>query len=96
MSRQYQNGNSPSATAQGPVTYRSPNFKSGCGCGVSTARPAREGFRFERMDAPAVAPAVPQAPAYAPPMCTLTATAPPAGCCNPAPLKNLRVKVSLR
>ncbi len=70
-------------------------------CGVPSADiPAREGFRaIERMGchspptgcgapkvvrAPAVAclPTVPlQAPA-----CTLTATAPPAGCCHPAPL----------
>jgi hypothetical protein len=78
-------GSAPSQVAGGPVTYRNPYFNSGCGCGTAVPSvqlapptPSREGF-----EAPAGAQV---APAAQPPMCTLTATAPPAGCCHPAPL----------
>jgi hypothetical protein len=71
----------PSSVARGPASYRNPNFNSGCGCGTASPQfvnmPPRQ---REGLEAPVVSPA------SQPPMCTLTATAPPAGCCNPAPL----------
>lgn len=76
-------GASPASRSSGPVTYKNPYFTSGCGCG--------SGLPQNTM-APPMMNGVPQreglevAPAAQPPMCTLTATAPPAGCCHPAPL----------
>lgn len=77
-------GVSPAQAAGGPVPYKIPYFTSGCGCGPATApsvnmpppTPMREGLEVNGQVAQAAQP----------PMCTLTATAPPAGCCNPAPL----------
>lgn len=82
-------GASPSQVAGGPVTYRNPYFNSGCGCGtavpsVQLAPPMpaqREGLEVPQFPTAAQVMAGAQ-----PPMCTLTATAPPAGCCHPAPL----------
>lgn len=92
----------PSATAGGPQTYSNPYYKASCGCGTGNVQTtmlpagAREGFTasYEGMqhngagDAPAQGqqPMPLQAGSGAAPMCTLTATAPPAGCCHPAPL----------
>ncbi len=79
----------PSTTAEGPVTYRNPYYNAGCGCGSAVpALRRREGLEVSNGNGlpPAPAPAPAGAPGYAPPMCTLTATAPPAGCCHPAPL----------
>jgi hypothetical protein len=73
----------PSARACGPTTYRNPNFSSGCGCGTAVPAPMQMAPLRQR-EGLDVGPVV--APAAQPPMCTLTATAPPAGCCNPAPL----------
>lgn len=73
----------------------------GCGSGNVNGgmpMPARENFMANNMNAngngngngmqPVAPPMAPLAPAHGgnAPMCTLTATAPPAGCCNPAPL----------
>ena len=83
------NATPPAMTAGGPQTYQNPYYKTQCGCGSGhtqvTMQPAgvREGFSNGRGDAPQMLPV--QASVGAP-MCTLTATAPPAGCCHPAPL----------
>lgn len=81
------NSISPAMTARGPQTYQNPYFKASCGCGSghqqTTMLPSnvREGFTANG------AGDVPQGlSAGGAPMCTLTATAPPAGCCHPAPL----------
>lgn len=91
----------PSQVAQGAVTYQNPYFRSNCGCGSGLQSQnmvprTREGFNVERMTATngngngngavPMMPVVPQAGPAQAPMCTLTATAPPAGCCHPAPL----------
>lgn len=81
-------GQLPAFTAGGPQTYQSaPFYKTSCGCGagnqsltMAPRMPAREGFNAEPQGMPV------QLPQQGAPMCTLTATAPPAGCCNPAPL----------
>lgn len=85
------NSTTPSMVAGGPQAHQNPYYKTGCGCGASngagvTMQPAgaREGFAArENMTAPSMPQALPQAAGS---MCTLTATAPPAGCCHPAPL----------
>ena len=85
----------PAATAGGPQTYQNPYYKASCGCGtgrtqttILPASGAREGFAaaqegMQHMGDPAQGL---QAGGGGAPMCTLTATAPPAGCCHPAPL----------
>ena len=88
------NAQPPAMTAGGPQTYQNPYYKASCGCG--TGRPqttilpagAREGFAAsnEGMQHMGDAPQGLQAGGGGAPMCTLTATAPPAGCCHPAPL----------
>lgn len=85
----------PAMTAGGAQSYQNPYYQASCGCGSGrkqvTEVPfgAREGFGVrEHMavgDVPAQAVQL-QAGVGAAPMCTLTATAPPAGCCHPAPL----------
>ena len=89
------NSTAPALTAGGPQTYQNPYYKTSCGCGsgrpqveMTPARGAREGFNNGTGDVPAgTAPMMPlQAGGGGAPMCTLTATAPPAGCCHPAPL----------
>lgn len=81
------NAVAPAMTAGGPQTYQNPYYKTQCGCGSSHGNGAnivsdqmREGFT-----AAGPRPAMPLQAGSAP-MCTLTATAPPAGCCHPAPL----------
>lgn len=89
------NGVSPAFVAKGPEPYHNPYYKTSCGCGSSfpqvtmDPRGVRENFTANGgaaggAPAPAVMPQRVMAPAA--PMCTLTATAPPAGCCHPAPL----------
>jgi hypothetical protein len=90
------NATTPAMTAGGPQSYQNPYYKTQCGCGSShgngvnvLASGAREGFTAGA--GPSQAPIAVPAPAVgvqagAAPMCTLTATAPPAGCCHPAPL----------
>lgn len=95
-------GVAPSCVARGPQTYMNPYYKTSCGCGSANnsyeltapntnnregfgcgARPSggnggggnREGMNVACGPCPVAAPS-----------CTLTATAPPAGCCHPAPL----------
>ncbi len=90
------NATSPALTAGGPQTYQNPYYKTQCGCGSGTQqvtmRPqgVREGFNSQeglRMgDVPQQGLQQLQSGGGAAPMCTLTATAPPAGCCHPAPL----------
>ena len=92
------NATAPAMTAGGPQTYQNPYYKTQCGCGSSNGSgvnlvPAREGFASGRegmhvgAQHQGVAPqAGLQAGGGGAPMCTLTATAPPAGCCHPAPL----------
>ena len=87
------NATPPAMTASGPQTYQNPYYKASCGCGTgrqqTTILPAgaREGFAArEGMQVGDVPAQALQAGAGAAPMCTLTATAPPAGCCHPAPL----------
>lgn len=84
------NAQTPAAVAQGPQTYQNPYYTTSCGCGsglnqvtMTAGQPAREGFSasHEGMQGRNL-----QAGQAAAPMCTLTATAPPAGCCHPAPL----------
>lgn len=91
------NSVAPALTAGGPQAYSQPLYKTSCGCGTGTNEttilPARrqENFTAEYLNggngngngAPAPAQAL---QAGGGPLCTLTATAPPAGCCNPAPL----------
>ena len=95
----YSNSIGSRNTAVPTAGYVSPagGLKAGCGCGsasglqsytLQSQAPVREGFQ-----AAAAAPAATAAPVAAQlsagggaPMCTLTATAPPAGCCHPAPL----------
>lgn len=87
------NATTPAQTAGGPQTYQNPYYKTQCGCGSGNAQvtmmPAgvREGFNANG-NGNGAGPMPAQAPVQAPsaPMCTLTATAPPAGCCHPAPL----------
>jgi hypothetical protein len=96
----YQSFNSvaPSMTAGGPQSYQNPYYKTQCGCGsgwpqvtIQPTLPAREGFNVmngqngQNMGQAPMMPVQPLPQAGAP-MCTLTATAPPAGCCHPAPL----------
>jgi len=83
-------GVAPAMTAAGPVSYQNPYYKTSCGCGsgnpqvtIGAQQPVRENFT-PGMQMQAQQAARLQAPAGS--MCTLTATAPPAGCCNPAPL----------
>lgn len=82
------NSVAPAMTAGGPQTYQNPYYKTQCGCGsgrsqVTLQAPQREGFAArEGLQGPMPL----QAAGGAAPMCTLTATAPPPGCCNPAPL----------
>lgn len=84
------NATSPAMTAGGPQTYQNPYYKTQCGCGSGrsqvTMQPqnVREGFNANGngMGQPPML----QDASGAAPMCTLTATAPPAGCCHPAPL----------
>nr|QBK87107.1 MAG: hypothetical protein LCMAC201_00090 [Marseillevirus LCMAC201] len=88
------NAVAPSMTSGGPQTYHNPYYKTQCGCGSGrpqvTMQPAgvREGFNAqEGMKGDAPQGGMPyQAGGGGAPMCTLTATAPPAGCCHPAPL----------
>ena len=88
------NSTAPALTAGGPQSYHNPYYKTQCGCGssnpqvtIQAAQPTREGFSGrENMTAGDMPAAGYQAGAGAAPMCTLTATAPPAGCCHPAPL----------
>lgn len=81
------NAPSPASVAGGPQSYVNP-YVSSCGCGsgakATCGMQRREGFRgpVERMGMPQRLPQV----ALQAPSCTLTATAPPAGCCHPAPL----------
>lgn len=88
------NAVAPALTAGGPQSYQNPYYKTQCGCGsgrvqvTELPQGVRENFNVggaqqQQMMAPVQAPM--QAGGAAP-MCTLTATAPPAGCCNPAPL----------
>ena len=87
------NATSPASTAGGPVTYQNPYYKTQCGCGSAnpqvTMQPAggvREGFTEHTKhlgDMPKGGNLRARGD-HAP--CTLTATAPPAGCCHPAPL----------
>jgi hypothetical protein len=102
MVYQANNAVPPAMTAGGPQTYHNPYYKTQCGCGSGrlqvTSVPAgsREGFAArENMQMNGngngnghmgQAPAGLQAGQVSAPMCTLTATAPPAGCCHPAPL----------
>ena len=85
------NATSPAMTAGGPQTYQNPYYKTHCGCGSGrtqvTMQPqgVREGFNANTGDTPNGNGMQYQAMGGAP-MCTLTATAPPAGCCHPAPL----------
>lgn len=89
------NATTPAMTAGGPQSYQNPYYKTQCGCGSSRGTgvnilPQREGFNANGNgnvgQLPAQGPVqLPQGPGGAP-MCTLTATAPPAGCCHPAPL----------
>ena len=68
------------ATVTGPVAYRNPVSNLGCGCGTASPQSVNMPPRQrEGLEGPVVAPA-------SQPMCTLTATAPPASCCNPSPL----------
>lgn len=74
-------GSHPSLVSSGPSTLKNPYYNKRCGCGsanptVQLTAPVREGFEA---GAPVVSPSQPS-------MCTLTATAPPASCCAPAPL----------
>ena len=89
-------GIAPGSVAGGPQPYFNPYYKASCGCGSSNYQVtenqygARENFTpggAAAQQAPAGRAAMPP-PMMAPaaPMCTLTATAPPAGCCQPAPL----------
>jgi hypothetical protein len=91
------NATPPAMTAGGPETYQNPYYKASCGCGSAntsvnmTAAGVREGFSTrEGMKHMGPQPAMGaqglQAGGGGAPMCTLTATAPPAGCCHPAPL----------
>ena len=91
------NAQTPAAVAQGPQTYQNPYYTTSCGCGsgvnqvtMTAGQPAREGFSAAQegmQHGKAPAGHMMQGPAgAAAPMCTLTATAPPAGCCHPAPL----------
>ena len=86
------NSVAPSMVAGGAQSYQNPYYKSTCGCGASNNQvtnqasgPVREGFTAGHPAAAHVA-AVPLQASRPAPSCTLTATAPPAGCCNPAPL----------
>jgi len=90
------NAVNPSSVAGGPQSYQNPYFTTSCGCGSGlnqvTMVPARaqrqEGFQVSQEGMQHQNQMLPQmgAPGGAAPMCTLTATAPPAGCCHPAPL----------
>lgn len=89
------NAAAPATVAGGPQTYQNPYYKTQCGCGsgrtqveMVPAQGVREGFNNNAAplgDVPVGAMPL-QAGNGAAPMCTLTATAPPAGCCHPAPL----------
>ncbi|KKM61607.1 hypothetical protein LCGC14_1530000 [marine sediment metagenome] len=88
------NATAPALTAGGPQTYQNPYYKTQCGCGSGrtqvTMQPTgvREGFNTQegmKGDVPQGALQLGGGGGGAP-MCTLTATAPPAGCCHPAPL----------
>lgn len=83
------NAPTPASVAGGPRTYVNPYIPQ-CGCGSAAKAtcgvPSRENFRaVERMQMPQGVARLQAAPLQAP-SCTLTATAPPAGCCHPAPL----------
>ena len=90
------NATAPAMTAQGPQTYNNPYYKTQCGCGSGRTQVemtpqlgAREGFNANNNnqgDLPQGGMPLQALGAGAAPMCTLTATAPPAGCCHPAPL----------
>jgi hypothetical protein len=89
------NATPPAMTAGGPENYYNPYYKANCGCGSGwpqvTLAPAMPvgGGRREGFNANGNMGQMPQQGMQASggaPMCTLTATAPPAGCCHPAPL----------
>jgi len=80
------NSVSPNMVAKGPQTYSSPYYTPSCSCGVGVAgKSTRENFNGA---IPVVIPVgYPQAPtARAGAGCTLTATGPPAACCNGSPM----------
>jgi hypothetical protein len=93
------NSQSPAGVAGGPQTYQNPFYTTSCGCGsgnnqvtMTAYAPVREGFQVGNgqmangnRGLPPSGAMLPSGPVTAP-MCTLTATAPPAGCCHPAPL----------
>lgn len=84
------NSVNPSQVTQGPVTGQNPYFKSTCGCGSGTGNmtmPAHNMHRenFTAQNGGNTAPMKPVTPNN-PPMCSLSSSAPPAGCCHPAPL----------
>jgi len=86
------NATPPAMVAGGAQSYQNPYYQAQCGCGSGrrqvTEVPVgvREGFGMrEHMESQQVQAPQLQAGGGAP-MCTLTATAPPAGCCHPAPL----------
>lgn len=86
------NSTPPALTAMGPQTYQNPYYKASCGCGTGRSQTtmlpnnAREGFATEGMSVGESPMNLQQPGGGSAPMCTLTATAPPAGCCHPAPL----------
>jgi hypothetical protein len=91
------NSVAPASVAGGPQAYVNPYYKTQCGCGSGnsqvqlTSQGVREGFSTSvtgdhAHEIPAGAFYQAGSGSGGAPMCTLTATAPPAGCCHPAPL----------